>query len=80
MFSVILPSMNSDSYNFVAYYEECKEKRGVSCSIADIRSGKPVKVYAIACDHSWTLTPEQTEALRKNSTVAKTLGSCAPSL
>lgn len=62
-------SENPDSYNFIAYCEQCKENRGVSASRADIRSGGRVKVYAIACDHSWTLTPEDVEKLRKASDV-----------
>jgi hypothetical protein len=58
--------MNPDSYNYKAYCNECQQMRSVSCSLADVRSGKSVKVYALACDHSWTLTPEDSKKLREH--------------
>lgn len=61
--------MNPDSYSFIAYCPQCKEKRGVSCSRADIRSGRPMQVYAVACDHSWTLSPKDSQKLRENPAI-----------
>jgi hypothetical protein len=60
--------MNPDTYNFTAECPQCKTTRGVSCSRAQVKTGQPVEIYAIACDHSWTLTPEQSQQLRDNST------------
>jgi hypothetical protein len=48
--------MNPDACNFPAYCNECKQQRSVAASRIEIQSGNPVKVYAIACDHSWTLS------------------------
>lgn len=57
---------NPDSYHFVAYCPVCNTTRGVSCSRRQAKAGGPVEVYAIQCDHSWKLTPEQREKLIKN--------------
>jgi hypothetical protein len=57
--------MNPDSYHFLMLCKECNENRSVSGSRADICSGRPVQVYAIACDHAWTLSPEGAEQLRQ---------------
>jgi hypothetical protein len=62
--------MNPDAYNFRAYCKECQQERSVASSRAQIQSGNPVSVYAIACDHSWTLSPEETKKLREHITTA----------
>jgi hypothetical protein len=67
--SLMDQAMNPDSYSFIAYCPQCKEKRGVSCSRADIRSGRPMQVYAVACDHSWTLSPKDSQKLRENTAI-----------
>jgi hypothetical protein len=56
--------MNPDSYNFLAFCKECNEERSVSCSRTEVLSDKPVEVYAIACDHSWTLSADEKEKLQ----------------
>lgn len=60
--------MNPDSYNFVAECPQCKTDRGVSCSREQVKTGQPIEVYASACNHHWTLTPDQSQKLRENST------------
>jgi hypothetical protein len=60
--------MNPDGYNFNACCPECQERRSVAASRIEIQSGNPVKVYAIACDHSWTLSLEETQRVRENMT------------
>jgi hypothetical protein len=62
--------MNPDAYNFLAYCKECKQQRSVACSRTEIQSGGPVTVYAIACDHSWSLSPEETKTVREHITDA----------
>jgi hypothetical protein len=62
--------MNPDAYNFLAYCKECKEQRSVACSRAEIQSGNSVTVYAIACDHSWSLSAEEAKKLREHITDA----------
>jgi hypothetical protein len=62
-------SLNPDSYNFTAECPHCNEKRGVSCSREQAKSVEPIKVYAIQCDHSWTLSAENSKMLRENSMV-----------
>ena len=57
--------MNPDSYSFIAHCLQCNEARGVSCSRAQAKAGQPVTVYAIQCDHSWTLSDEDTRRLRE---------------
>jgi hypothetical protein len=59
--------MNPDGYNFIAFCPTCKEKRGVSCSKKQAQTGEPIKVYAIQCDHHWTLTREDSKLLLGNS-------------
>jgi hypothetical protein len=54
-----------DSPLFMAFCPNCQRKRGVTCTLNDVRARKPVKVYAIDCDHSWTLSPQETDALRQ---------------
>jgi hypothetical protein len=61
--------MNPDNYSFIAECPECKTPRGVSCSRAQVKTGEPVKVYAVHCDHGWTLTPGASSKLRENSSV-----------
>lgn len=55
---------NPDNYNFIAECPYCKESRGVSCSRRQIASYDPIEVYAIQCDHTWHLTPEESKKLR----------------
>jgi hypothetical protein len=55
-------------YNFIALCPICKEKRGVTCSREQARTGEPVKVYAIQCNHSWALSAEDSKLLLENST------------
>lgn len=62
--------MNPDGYNFLAICNECGEKRSVSTSRNQVILGDPVTVYAIACDHAWTLSPEETQKLSKHLTAA----------
>ncbi len=61
--------MNPDSYSFIAECPYCKTERGVSCSREQAKTGEPIKVYAIRCDHSWTLTPELSKTLREKTSV-----------
>lgn len=56
--------MNPDSYNFWMFCKECNERRSVSGGREVIKSGDTVQVYAIACDHAWTLTPEEADRVR----------------
>jgi hypothetical protein len=62
----MLRAMNTDSFPFVADCPICKEQRGVSASKAQIKQGGLVEVYAIQCDHSWKLSQETSEKLRKD--------------
>jgi hypothetical protein len=62
--------MNPDSYNFLDFCATCGEGRSVAASHNQIRSGKPVTVYAIACDHSWTLDAAKTQKLRERTAIA----------
>jgi hypothetical protein len=59
--------MNPDAYHFLDFCWTCGEGRSVSASHNEIRSGKPVTVYAIACDHSWTLNPVKGQKLRERT-------------
>ena len=58
---------NTDIYQFTAECPKCKELRGVSCNRSQARTGEPIEVYAIHCDHTWKLTPEDSKKLRENS-------------
>jgi hypothetical protein len=58
---------NPDGYNFIAECPYCKEKRGVSCSRTQAKSGEPIKVWAIQCNHTWALSPEDSKKLQENS-------------
>ncbi len=58
-------------YPFVALCPLCNEVRGVNCSREQASTGEPIEVYAISCDHSWTLTPEDSKKLRENSDVLR---------
>lgn len=60
--------MNQDSYTYTDFCPTCNTERSVSASRADIDSSKPVKVYAIAGDHSWTLSDENAAKLREHFT------------
>ena len=61
--------MNPDGYNFLAYCERCKEQRSVCCSRKQAATGEPVTVYAIACNHTWTLTAADSDLLREKTSV-----------
>jgi len=54
-------------YSFIAFCPICNEKRGVTCSREQVRTGEPIKVYAIQCDHQWTLTPQDSKRLLESS-------------
>ena len=56
-----------DNYNFIAECPSCKESRGVCCSRTQAATGEPIGVYAIQCDHTWKLTPEDSKKLRENA-------------
>jgi hypothetical protein len=62
--------MNPDSYHFLDFCGTCGEGRSVAASQNEIRSGKSVTVYAIACDHSWKLDAAKTQKLRERRAVA----------
>ena len=62
---------NPDTYHFIAECPFCKEKRGVACSLSQAKTGAPIEVYAIQCDHHWKLTPEASDKLRDNSDLSK---------
>jgi hypothetical protein len=62
--------LNLDNYECIAQCPYCKEKRGVSCSREQANSGNPVRVYAIQCDHSWTLSEEESKRVREYITVS----------
>jgi hypothetical protein len=55
-------------YNFIALCPVCNEKRGVTCSREQARSGERVEVFAIQCRHSWKLSAEDSELLLERST------------
>lgn len=57
-----------DSPAFIAFCSKCQRKRGVTCNIKDVAARKAVKVYAIDCEHSWTLSPQETGVLREKLT------------
>ena len=59
--------MSPDSYEFTNLCPFCNETRGVSCSKAQAKTGEPIEVYAIQCDHHWKLTPEESEKLLEYS-------------
>ncbi len=60
----------TDEYHFAARCPFCDAQRGVSCSKSQAKTGKPIEIYAIQCDHHWTLTPEQSKKLLE---VSKTI-------
>lgn len=60
---IFVSKANPDSYHFRADCPVCNTTRGVSCSRVQAKTGHPIKVYAIQCDHSWELTPEQSKKL-----------------
>jgi hypothetical protein len=65
------PAMPNESasnyYNFVAECPHCGESRGVSCSLTQVVTGEPIEVYAVQCDHTWRLTPDDSRKLRENT-------------
>jgi hypothetical protein len=54
-------------YAFESFCPFCKEMRGVNCSREQARTSGPIEVYAIHCDHTWKLTPEDSKKLRDNA-------------
>jgi hypothetical protein len=54
-------------YAFVALCPFCKEMRGVNCNREQTVTGEPIDVYAIQCDHTWRLTPEERKKLLEHS-------------
>jgi hypothetical protein len=59
--------VNPDSYHFLDFCGTCGENRSVRASHKEIRSGAIVTVYAIACDHSWTLNAAKSQKLRERT-------------
>lgn len=57
--------MNKDTFPFVANCPICRKNRGVSASRAQIKQGGEIDVYAIECDHSWKLSQEISDKIRK---------------
>jgi hypothetical protein len=55
---------SSDAYKTFAYCKECKEQRDVTCKIADVLSGKPLRGFAI-CGHTCEISDEQAQLERK---------------
>jgi hypothetical protein len=43
----------------------CKDGRSVTCSRADVNGDGAVKVWAIECDHSWTISAKEKLRLRE---------------
>jgi hypothetical protein len=58
-------------YAFQMVCPFCNEMRGVNCSREQAKTGEPIEIYAISCDHKWTLTPEDSNRLRENSDVLR---------
>ena len=61
--------MNPDGYHFIALCPVCNEKRGVTCSKKQAQTDQKVRVYAVQCNHSWTLSQKDSDLLRKNTPV-----------
>ena len=59
-------------YNFIAVCPFCKEKRGVTCSREQARSGDRIEVFAIQCRHQWKLSDEDSRLLLENSATIHT--------
>jgi hypothetical protein len=57
--------VNPDGYSFIIRCPVCKEKRSVSVSRIEVAGDGEVTVACIFCDHTWAVTPEQKEELRK---------------
>ena len=57
--------VNPDGYSFIIRCPVCKEKRSVSVSRIEVARDGEVTVACIFCDHTWAVTPEQKEELRK---------------
>lgn len=61
--------MNPDLYPFIARCPQCQEDRGVNCTKTQAKEGGRINVFAIQCAHSWMLTQEDSDLLRKNSDI-----------
>ena len=57
--------VNPDGYSFIIRCPVCKEKRSVSVSRIEVAGDGEVTVACIFCDHTWAVTSEQKEELRK---------------
>ncbi len=55
---------NPDAYSMIGECPICKTQVGMSCSKEQVLSGELVEVYAVTCNHNFTLTKEQSEKLR----------------
>jgi hypothetical protein len=62
-----LCAMKTDSYSLIDRCPQCGEDRGVVCSKSQAQTGEPIKVYAVQCDHSWTLSQEASDRVREKS-------------
>jgi hypothetical protein len=59
------PKAISDGYVSRTGCPKCKESRSVTCSREDVKGDGAVKVWAIECDHSWTLSAKEKLRLRE---------------
>ena len=66
-FSTIDPGGYMADYNFIALCPHCNQRRGVTCSREQARTGERIEVYAIQCDHQWMLSIEDSRLLREES-------------
>jgi C4-type Zn-finger protein len=57
--------VNPDGYSFIIRCPVCKEKRSVTVSRIQVAGDGEVTVSCIFCDHTWAITPEEKEKLRK---------------
>ena len=58
--------INPDSYTSMAKCPYCKEMRSVVCKRSKVETDAAIGVYAIQCDHAWTLSHEESKNLRQN--------------
>jgi hypothetical protein len=52
-----------DAYAMIGECPICKTTRGLNCSKKQALSGELVEIYSIFCNHTFTLTEEQSEKL-----------------
>jgi hypothetical protein len=55
---------NPDAYAMIGECPICKVEVGLSCSKKQALGGELVEVYSITCNHTFTLTKDQSEKLR----------------